>query len=87
MDRNSFIDSILKFEGEYEIFIETGTKCYRIYDLNFDMIETEEGEEPNYNYKCNDLGNWCFSNLDTLASHLYDHIQEYGYKVISIDNE
>lgn len=73
MNINDFIDKILNYEEEYEIIIET--EDYNYY-INYD-------DEV---YKCNDLGNIEYRNLECLAIDLFNKIDKRKENIIEISN-
>lgn len=73
MDINDFIDKILNYEEEYEIIIET--EDYNYY-INYD-------DEV---YKCSDLGNIEYRDLECLAIDLFNKIAKRKENIIEISN-
>lgn len=72
MDVNDFIEKILEYEDEYEIIITTNNGHYFIcYD--------------DINYKCSDLGNITYNELDALAYDLFNKIS--NETITEISNE
>ncbi|MBN1076029.1 hypothetical protein DVV91_17040 [Clostridium botulinum] len=76
MNKDKFIDEVLMFDGELEIYIETDKDNYLIF---------ENGDEGIYS--CSWLGNIIYNDLESLANDLYDKIETFQEKIISVDNE
>ncbi|MDB2162212.1 hypothetical protein PMX22_20745 [Clostridium butyricum] len=74
MNINEFIEKIVQYEKEYEIIITTNESTYFI---------TYNDE----NYKCNDLGNITYMDLDMLAFDLFKKIANRNEIIIEILNE
>lgn len=74
MEINNFIKEILEYEKEYEIIITTTGGVYFIcYDDNY--------------YKCGDLGNIIYKELEVLAFDLFNKIMCRNENIIEISNE
>lgn len=82
MNRENFINALIDFNGESEIYVETNNDNYKIYDLS---LEDEDFKETTY--MCSILGNWNYTSIEQLAVDLYDKIDEYHETIISVGNE
>lgn len=82
MNFEEYMDELEKLEGEAEIFVETNSSTYRIYDLSWEDDDYEEGM-----YMCSDLGNFAYCGLSGLGKDLYNKIDNRGEKIMSVDTE